>query len=354
MRLLWFNLATDLDDPILGFTSAWIRAVARRVEAVHVITMRAGRLEFPENVRVYSVGKEKGYSESRRVLEFYRHLRGIIKYQGIEACFSHMIPIFSIMAAPLLKVRGIPLATWYAHPSLTPTLRLAHHLSDRMVASLAAAYPYRPDKLAVIGQGIDTDRFSPNGVKPAKPPIILCVGRLSRVKDHPTLLRAAALLRERWGRPFRVVIVGGPARPQDEEYVKSLHKLRRELNLLDLVKFHPAVPAVHLPFWYRRAAVHVNLTPCGFGDKVALEAMSCGVPCVLANEGFRRTLGEYGDLLLFAYQDPEDLTQKLQFFLTASKSERQRLGLYLRRQVVEQHSLADLAEKLIAVLREVQ
>lgn len=113
MRLLWFNLATDLDDPILGFTSAWLRAAARRVEAVHVITMRAGRLELPENVRVYSVGKEKGYSKPRRALEFYRRLCRIINREGVEACFSHMIPIFSIMAAPLLKARGIPLVTWY-------------------------------------------------------------------------------------------------------------------------------------------------------------------------------------------------------------------------------------------------
>jgi glycosyltransferase involved in cell wall biosynthesis len=61
--------------------------------------------------------------------------------------------------------------------------------------------------------------------------MILCVGRLSPVKDHPTLIRAAALLRERWGKPFRVVILGGPAGPKDEPYVRSLHQLVEELNL---------------------------------------------------------------------------------------------------------------------------
>ena len=62
IRLLWFNLATDADDPILGFTTSWIRAVAERIEFLHVITMRAGRVDVPGNVRVYSVGKEKNYS----------------------------------------------------------------------------------------------------------------------------------------------------------------------------------------------------------------------------------------------------------------------------------------------------
>ena len=195
MRLLLFNLATDADDPILGFTTRWIQALAQRVEFIHVITMRAGRIEVPENVRVYSVGKEKGYSKPRRAVEFYRHLFRILRNDRIDVCFSHMIPIFTVLAAPVLKVKRIPIVTWYAHPSLTWVLKLAHHLSDRMVTSVATAYPYRKDKVVVIGQGIDTDLFCPDGTPPEEPPMILCVGRLSHVKDHPTLIRAAALLR---------------------------------------------------------------------------------------------------------------------------------------------------------------
>ncbi len=62
MHVLWFNLATDLDDPILAFTNSWIREVAKKVDSVHVITMRLGRVELPENVRIYSVGKEKEFA----------------------------------------------------------------------------------------------------------------------------------------------------------------------------------------------------------------------------------------------------------------------------------------------------
>ena len=72
MRLLVFNLATDVDDPILGFTTHWIRALARRVEAVQVITMRAGRLDLPNNVRVDSVGKPMNAQQA--TLENYQDL----------------------------------------------------------------------------------------------------------------------------------------------------------------------------------------------------------------------------------------------------------------------------------------
>ena len=350
MRLLLFNLATDADDPILGFTTRWIQALAKRVEFIHVITMRAGRIEVPENVRVYSVGKEKGYSEPRRAVEFYRYLFRVLREDRIDACFSHMIPIFTVLAAPVLKVKKIPIVTWYAHPSLTWVLKLAHHLSDRMVASVATAYPYRKDKLVVIGQGIDTDLFCPDGSPPEEPPMILCVGRLSPVKDHPTLIRAAALLRERLKKPFRVVILGGPAGPKDEPYVRSLHRLVEELNLQDIVSFHPPVPQSALPNWYRRCTVLVNMTPTGSGDKVVCEAMACGRPCLAANEGFRETMGEYADALLFPHGNAEALVERLLWLLCLPPDERRHIGTLLRNRVIVLHSLNNLVEKLMNLL----
>jgi hypothetical protein len=118
-HLLLFNLVTDSRDPILGFTTQWIRELAARVGSIDVITMRAGVIDVPPNVRVHSVGKEHGYSEPRRVLEFYRHLFRILRTQRIDGCFSHMMPPFSALGGPILRARRIPLVTWYAHPNLT-------------------------------------------------------------------------------------------------------------------------------------------------------------------------------------------------------------------------------------------
>jgi glycosyltransferase involved in cell wall biosynthesis len=350
MRLLLFNLVTDLDDPILGFTTSWIRGLAKRVEFIHVITMRAGRVEVPDNVRVYSVGKERGYSEPRRAVEFYRYLLHVLRSDKIDVCFSHMMPIFTVLARPVLKAKGVPIVTWYAHPSLTWILKLAHYFSTRMVTSLATAYPYKQDKLIAVGQGVDTDLFSPDGNASLEaPPVILCAGRLSPVKDHPTLLKAAQLLRQRWAQPFQVVIVGAPGGPKDKPYVESLSRMVEELELTDLVRFEPPLPMADLPSWYRRCTVHVNLTPTGSGDKAALEAMSCGRPCVVANAGFRETLGKYAEPLLFRYSEPEDLAQRLAWLCALPERERVSIGGYLREQIVRMHSLSGLADRLVRV-----
>ena len=327
MRLLLFNLATDVDDPILGFTTRWIQALAQRVEFIHVITMRTGRVDVPDNVRVYSVGKEKGYSEPRRAVEFYRTLLHVLRSDKIDVCFSHMMPIFSVLAGPVLQAKGVPIVTWYAHPSLTRSLKLAHYFSTCMVTSVAPAYPYRQNKLMVVGQGIDTNLFSPDGnvsVKP--PPVILCAGRLSPVKDHPTLLKAVQLLKQRWDQPFQVVIMGAREGQKTSLTLSRCARMVEELALTDTVRFEPPLPMADMPCWYRRCTVHVNLTPTGFGDKVALEAMSCGRPCIVANAGFRETLGEYAEPLLFRHGDPEDLAQRLAWICALPESKRMSIG----------------------------
>ncbi len=336
----------DLDDPILGFTTSWIRAMAKRVEFIHVITMREGRIEVPQNVRVYSVGKEKGYSEPRRVLELYRHLFHILRQDRIDACFSHMIAIFTVLAAPVLKLKGIPIVTWYAHLHASRTLKLAHYLSDSMVSSLVTAYPYKPEKLTVIGQGTDIDLFAPDGTLPEEPPMILCVGRLSPVKNHLPLLKAMVLLRERWKKPFALAIVGGPATPQDESYVQSLHDQVRALELQDFVRFEGPMPMASLPSWYRRCTLHVNMTATGSGDKVCWEGMSCGRPCLLANEGFRETLGGYAGQLLFRHGDAESIAERCLWLLELPVENRNEIGNFLRAQVVRLHSLNHLVDQL--------
>jgi glycosyltransferase involved in cell wall biosynthesis len=238
------------------------------------------------------------------------------------------------------------IVTWYAHPNLTLWVRLAHFFSNRMVTSLSHAYPYRKDKLSVIGQGIDTALFAPFPSAVASDDLVLCAGRISRVKNHPTLLRAAAFLRI----PFRLVILGATAGTDDEIYARELKQLASKLGLEGSVTFASPVPRGELPEHYGRCAVHVNLTPAGFGDKVAWEAMSCGRPCLVANDDFRETLGAHAGELLFRGDDPAELGVKLDGLLAKSAAERTALGAYLRTQVERLHSLPRLAGRILEEL----
>lgn len=357
MRLLLFNLVMDADDSILAFTTDWTAALARRCERVDVVTMSTGRVVAPPNVRVFSVGKEKGYSEPRRAVEFYRILHRLLREKpGYDACFAHMQPLFALMGAPLLRWKRVPLVTWYAHPTLTPLVKAAHRASDAMVTSLPTAYPYRDDKLVVVGQGIDTSVFSPAGAEEMdEPPLLLFAGRLSPVKRLETLLHAAALVRRRHPGPFQVALVGGAFTPLDRGYLARLQALAGELGIADVVSFPgPAEPGPALRRWYGRCWAHVNMTMTGSGDKVVLEAMACGRISIVANEGFRQTLGEHADALTYRYEDAESLAERLRWVLGLSPAERDALGARMRERVVAMHDVNGLAGRLVRLFGQVR
>jgi glycosyltransferase involved in cell wall biosynthesis len=353
MRLLLFNLATDVDDPILGFTTRWIHALARRVEGIHVITMQTGRVEVPENVRVYSVGKEKGYSEPHRAALFYRHLLRIPREERIDVCFSHMMPVFTILAAPVLKRKGIPIITWYAHRQVTWILKLAHHLSDRMVSIDESSYRYRHDKFEPLGHGIDTSLLSPGNTHQDNPPLLLSVGRLSPIKDPITLIEAVHRLRQR-GHAIRCILVG-EAPVRDRAYAGRVRQRVRELGLEDAVQLVGAVSNDQVVHWYRRCFAHVNCSPADHAlDKAGLEAMACARLSLSSTLGFQQTMGPWADCLLFQYGDASDLAEKLSMLLALPRRKVEQIGLDLCQRTLQMHDLQSLAEKLVKVFAQVR
>ena len=354
MRLLWFNPATDANDPILGFTTRWIEAVAKRVDFIYVITMKAGCYALPPNVRVYSIGKEKGYSKPRRAIEFYRYLFQVLRRDHIDVCFSHMMPIFTIMAAPVLKIFRVPIVTWYAHRKRSRVLKIAHHLSVKMATINESSYPYRHDKkLICIGHGIDTDLFTPaDDTVSNRAILILSVGRLSPIKDLLTLLRAVDLLRQQ-GFEIRCALVGEVPK-RDQSYASRLHQYVREAGLEKIVRFEGAVPYHKVTQWYKICFLHVNCGPPDHSlDKSVLEAMACGKPSLTSILGFKETMGKWADLLIFKYRDPEDLARKIKAIWRMPSAEREKMGAELRKSVVEHHSLERLADKLVELFKEI-
>ena len=105
---------------------------------------------------------------------------------------------------------------------------------------------------------------------PGMPPVILGVGRLTRQKDFPTLIRAFALMRQR--RPARLVILG------EGEQRTRIDALVSEAGLEDDVDLPGFVGN---PYAYMaRAAVFVLSSVWEGLPNVLVEAMATGTPVV--------------------------------------------------------------------------
>ena len=349
LRLLLFNLMTDSSDAVLGFTSVWIRELARRCESIDVITMVQGELDLPDKVRVFSAGRERGLGKAARLANFYRHLLRLLATQDYDACFAHMMPLFAGLAGPLLRARGIPTVLWYVHRQQSAQLRLGLAMSSRVVSAVATSFPYATDKLRVIGHGIDTDFYAPAepvSRSAAGRPLVVQVARLAAIKHQKTTIQAVAAT------GADLTLVGGVQAGYPGSYAHELEEMVRQLKLADRSRLTGDLPPAAVRGWYRRATIAVNMSPVGLFDKAALESMACAIPTVVCNPEFGDLMGDYRHLLLAeGPHDAAGLRDRIEGLLSLSAAERARIGQSLRANVVRKHSLAALIPALLAVLQ---
>jgi glycosyltransferase involved in cell wall biosynthesis len=145
---------------------------------------------------------------------------------------------------------------------------------------------FTPELLNKFDAPVDEEWFLETQVS-----VILAVGRLSKEKDFPTLIRAFALVRQH--HPVKLVILG-----QGSE-LPSLEELVRELDLVDDVAF-PGFVTNPYAYMSKAKMLVVTSTYEGFGN-VLVEAAIAGTPVVSTNceSGPAEILadGKYGDLV---------------------------------------------------------
>ncbi|MCX6789066.1 MAG: glycosyltransferase family 4 protein [Candidatus Gribaldobacteria bacterium] len=355
MNLLLFNLATDANDYVLGFTMSWIRALAKRCDMVYVITMKQGRLELPDNVKVYSVGKEKGYSEFRRAIEFYRHLIHILANNQIDACFAHMMPVFAVMGAPLLKIKGIPIILWIAHGHTPPMLKLAEKLVNKIVTSTPEGCRLKSNKIQIIGQGIDTALFYCEGRKlsfASKQIDLLFVGRISPVKKIEVLLDMLAMLIEHNRElAFSLKIVGSAPDEKVKKYEEYLRKKVQELGIEKAVVFAGSVPHQEVVEFYGKAHFILNPSQTGSLDKTLLEGICAGAIPITSNIAYRDGLSHVNPILYIDENTPQAFCYRVGEILKLENSEIDNIIAKCQDWVLKNHSLDSLADKLMSIFR---
>lgn len=348
MNLLLFNLRVDRHDTALGFTTDWINELAKHFAHVTVITMYRGTLAVADNVEVLSAGLERGWSKPRRVLAFYRQLLSVLGRRRFDCCFAHMMPLFLLLAGPLLKLRRIPAILWYAHNHKSAVLAPALAFAQRALASTATAFPISTDKLRVVGQGIDTNRFRPAARPPSTEGLkVITIGRISRVKNIDLMLRAIATAqRDRPAQKLGFAVIGEPLTETDRDYRAECIELTRELTIDRIVDWRPPVTFDQVHETYREGDIFLSANDNGL-DKAILEAMASGLAVVAMHPAVAAPLGRW------FCSDEEGLARAIVDLVDLDGSERSRIGGELRGYVQREHGLERLGRRIADELKDI-
>ena len=348
LKLLIITRKVDKNDAQAGFTYGWIKKFAQNIDVLKVICLEKGNLEgLPDNVEVFSLGKERG---KNRLREFFNFQKGALRFiRKVDGVFCHMNPEYTILIFPYAKLFGKKIITWYSHKAKNWKVKLINILANKIVTPTYEGFGLKSKKKNVVGHGINTELFKPVSEKKKSDILrIISVGRISPIKDYLTLVRAISILANQRGiKNVNVKIIGFPFTPKDREYFLKVQELIRQENLKDFVGFLGAVPNQELPYYYQGSDLAVNLCPTGSPDKAVLEAMSCGLPVLVCNRTFISDFGRCREQLLFEEKNPDDLAKKI--FNLAISGQSEEIGMFLRRQVMKNHNLDSLISKIIDI-----
>lgn len=214
---------------------------------------------------------------------------------------------------------------------------------------LRRRHPEHADRIHRVYNGIDAAAFPPAHPDPARPPLLVSVGRCVEKKGYADLIDACAVLRSR-GRTFEGVIVGGG--PLEA----SLRARVAACGLEGVVRLTGPQPQSEVRRYLGQAALFVLAcaTEADGGmdnfPTVIAEAMACGLPVVSTRIAGVPEMVEHGVTgLLTTEKQPLALANALEMLL-ADPAMGRRFGAAGRAAVEERFAVNVTARQLRELL----
>lgn len=336
MKLLIITQKIDKNDPVLGFFHNWVKKFSENYESINVICLYKGECDLPKNVRVFSLGKEKGESKIKYILNFYKYIWQL--RNDYNSIFVHMNQEYILLAGVMWKIMNKNVYMWRNHHSGSLLTDIASMFCKKVFCTSKFSYTAKYSKTEIMPVGVDLENFKPNKNIARLPKSILSIGRISPSKNIHILVDVINKIND----PSVKVVVYGDPIEKDKIYYEELKK-----KSSGLIEFHKGVPNIETIDLYSKYEIFINLSSSGMYDKTIFEAMACGCIVIASNENLR---GNINDDLIFKNDDIVELENKIRKVLNYSEEEKKEIldslyGFY------KNHSLDILSKRLFDTIQ---
>ncbi|MEW6327533.1 MAG: glycosyltransferase family 4 protein [Thermodesulfobacteriota bacterium] len=219
----------------------------------------------------------------------------------------------------VLSARGSDIHQFTGFKSIKPMISYALGHADHVISVCGALKQEMvklgidDDKITVIPNGVDTERFQPVDKEGARErlsiannaKIIVSVGSLTENKGFHVLFDALRKLRQKDIQIHLYIVGEGPYRPVLERQVKDL-KLNRNVTIAG------ERPNSELKLWYSAADVFCLASSREGWANVIMESLACGTPVVATRVWGAPEILTSPDVGILVDRTPESLGQGLQ------------------------------------------
>lgn len=226
---------------------------------------------------------------------------------------------------------------------------------DAVVATSQAAAAYCPKVAAIIGHGVDCEKFQPVADRArhwqaAGLPGSLGIGVFGRVREEKGIdMFVAAMLAVLPEFPTATALIVGECRPGDQAFKDRLVEKIRAAGLEHRFVWTGYIPNDQVQLWYQRAAIAVACPRYEGYGLTLFEAAACGCAVIGSKTGAFPLLIEDGKTgFLTDPGDAESLSRALRAMLSDSQR-RQEMAQAAREKVRREFSVEQEARQLARV-----
>lgn len=190
----------------------------------------------------------------------------------------------------VVTARGSDLHEYTKYPLIRPQISKTLQHAGKIISvcqalkDIMVGLNIEPDKISVIPNGIDTEKFFPKDKSASRQKlgigtdkkVVLSVGSLIALKGHHLTIEAMQILKKKY-LGIELYIIGKGSEK------KRLEALAEESGLVEDINLLGQIPNDQLIDWYNAADVFCLASEKEGWANVLTESLSCGTPAVATN-----------------------------------------------------------------------